>query len=429
MLGLMKPPTILSLLLLLLLSSSLTAALPSPKPFLASTFANRRSHETPNLLLLRGGSLADTNKKSGITRGGADVDKSETWNMSDIQSQDLVYLGIYGIAMAAVFLYCRNFTRSGGLAAKWITDYLPDPYATIIMHGAFFVLGLVVPSVILPPGLRRLLFSPQSVALVGTVFPAYESVRAAVTDGGADDRTWLMYWVIHGIFQYSTDFMDQLALKSQVVFKYWHTFEVLATLWLLLPITDGSTLVYKTVAKPYLVPVVEPIKKYCEGWIATLAITTINASYIWWFSFIFMSLPAMVKRVACLSVGTIFPVAATIMALTTTKDVGKETMKWLTYWPCFGLLNLGMIGVEKFIGSFKGLYVAVLAANLYLMLPMTDGSTLVFREVLVPLFNQRELLLLRDAKSLAADFLKHIPDDRKEEVLAAASEAFAVPKE
>ena len=40
-----------------------------------------------------------------------------------------------------------------------------------------------------------------------------------------------MYWVIQGIFQYSTEFMDQLALKYETVYRYWHTLEVLIILW------------------------------------------------------------------------------------------------------------------------------------------------------------------------------------------------------
>lgn len=131
----------------------------------------------------------------------------------------------------------------------------------------------------------------------------------------------------------------------------------------------------------------------------------------------------MIKRYAVMGVGSIFPIAATVMALTAGKD-SRLVMRWLTYWPCFGLLNLIMIGVEKFVGSFKGLYVMCLAATMYLMLPMFDGSTLIFREVLVPLLGQQELLYLRDARTLAAKFAKTLPADRQEHALKAAARAF-----
>lgn len=417
------------------------AALPKPRTVASSSLLAKRRQRNINYLnhhrsvvnlaaVLRGSSSNishDNNPLAALDlqqRGGdgdGEIDKSGTWSASEIQASDVVYLAVNGALLAAVVLFCRNASRTGGRAPSWITSWIDDPYATLLLHAAFFALGALLPAV-LPSGLTRLFFSPPSVALLGTVFPAVESVRAAVTDSGSDDRTWLIYWVIHGMFQYSTEFVDQLALKYDVVYKYWHTFEVWAVLWLLLPVTDGATLVYKTVAQPYLLPLMRPIKDFTDGWIATLALTAVNASYIWWFCFIFMSLPVAIKRYAVMGVGSIFPVASTIMALASTED--NSEMRWLTYWPCFSLLNLIMIGVEKFVGSFKGLYVMCLAATMYLMLPMFDGSMIIFRKVLVPLLGQHELLLLRDARGLAAEIFKRVPADRLEHARQSAAGAF-----
>ena len=423
---------LLALLPLCICISQADAALPKPRTVALAEHPRRQRNVNHRAIdvaaVLRGGSHNRDNPlaldlQSRFQRGGdnAEIDKSGTWSMSDIQAKDVVYLVIHGVLLASVVLVCRNVARTGGRAPSWITNWIADPYATGAMHVAFFALGALLPA-LLPPGLSRVVFSPPSVAILGTVFPAVESVRAAVTDSGSDDRTWLMYWVIHGIFQYSTEFIDQLALKSNLIYKYWHSFEVLAILWLLLPVTDGATLIYKTVAQPYLVPLVQPVKNFCDGWIATLALTTVNASYIWWFSFIFMSLPVLIKRYAVMGVGSIFPVVSTIMALASTED--NSEMRWLTYWPCFSLLNISMIGVEKFVGSFKGLYVVCLAATLYLMLPMFDGSMIIFRKVLVPLLGQHELLLLRDARGLAAEIFKHVPADRLEQARQKAANAF-----
>ena len=131
----------------------------------------------------------------------------------------------------------------------------------------------------------------------------------------------------------------------------------------------------------------------------------------------------MVKRYAVMGVGSIFPVAATVMSLTAGKE-SKQVMRWLTYWPCFSLLFLIMIGVEKFVGSFKGLYVMCLAATMYLMLPMFDGSTLIFREVLIPILGCQELLYLRDARALAAQFVQKLPAHRQESARREAAKAF-----
>lgn len=242
------------------------------------------------LLSVRGGAnainrqdalLLTTDRGGGIAEATANIDKSGTWSLSDLGAKDYSYVAIHVGFLAAVVALCRSMTRSGSRAPTWITDWVPEPYATGVLHLSFFGLGLLGRS-ILPEGLATMVFSPPSVALLGTVFPAIESVRAAVTDGGNDDRTMLMYWVVHGIFQYSTEFMDQLALKSQFVYKYWHTFEVLAVIWLILPLTDGATLIYNTIAEPYLLPLVMPIKKYCDGWIGKncSAVIVIHTSYL-----------------------------------------------------------------------------------------------------------------------------------------------------
>lgn len=392
---------------------------------------NTNNHAFGIAASLRGGATSSRQDAPQLTslrnlnkRGGAEIDKSGTWSMSDIGPQDFVYVALHVALGASVVFCCRTVARTGGRAPGWITSWVADPYATGFMHLAYFAIGFLLPS-ILPSGLSRVIFSPPSVAILGTVFPAVESVRAAVTESGSDDRTWLMYWVIHGIFQYSTEFIDQLALKYDAIYKYWHTFEVLAVLWLILPVTDGSTLIYKAVAQPYLVPLVQPIKNMADSWISAIALTTINASYIWWFSFIFMTLPVTIKRYAVMGVGSIFPVVSTIIALASTKDTSE--MRWLTYWPCFSLLFLTMIGVEKFVGSFKGLYVMCLAATLYLMLPMFDGSMVIFRKVLVPLLGQHELLLLRDVRGLAAELVKKVPADRQAEALRSAAGVFLPP--
>jgi len=65
-----------------------------------------------------------------------------------------------------------------------------------------------------------------------------------------------------------------------------------------------------------------------------------------------------------------------------------------------------------------------LAATLYLMLPMFDGSMKVFRKVLVPLLGQQELLIIRDAHVLAAELFKKIPVDRQDHARQQAAKAF-----
>ncbi len=76
------------------------------------------------------------------------------------------------------------------------------------------------------------------------------------------------------------------------------------------------------------------------------------------------------------------------------------------------------------MGPFTGLYTITLASTLYLMLPVFDGSVAVFRKILVPLFGQREALILKDARMLAKELAQKLPADRHSAARKAAAAAF-----
>lgn len=46
--------------------------------------------------------------------------------------------------------------------------------------------------------------------------------------------------------------------------------------WLFCPFTDGATLLYHTITKPYIVPRILPLVKRCEGFLTTLILSIIN---------------------------------------------------------------------------------------------------------------------------------------------------------
>jgi TB2/DP1, HVA22 family len=286
----------------------------------------------------------------------------------------VAYTGATLLAVLTVGLV-RKITRSGGHGPLWLTKILPEPYATGALHLGYLLHCLVVLKLI-PVGLRDVVFSPTGVVLLGTLFPVVESIRAAASSTSAADsstttttvllgggnnndpqRTWLQYWIMHGLFSYSTEFIDKLADKYPFVHRHWFAFQFYLFLWLLLPMTDGAMVLYNLITKPYLVPIFKPINKMCEGWLTTLALTLVNASYMWWFSVIFLALPNIIKRLAVMFTGTVFPIIATVMAVatlsTTNQDDigigGGDGMKWLTYWSCFSLLHLAMTTIEKLV--------------------------------------------------------------------------------
>ena len=195
-------------------------------------------------------------------------------------------------------------------------------------------------------------------------------------------------------------------------------------LWLILPFTDGASIIYELFTRPFIVPLVSPLAKIAEGWLTTVAITIVNASHLWYAAFVFLALPTVVKRFAVIATGSAYPVAASIIAVATDDNDGMTNDKWLTYWSCFSILHLAMISTERYVGKVPGLYILCLSATLYLMLPIFDGSTAVFRDILVPIFRQREALILKDAKKLAKNMVQQLPADRHLEVSKAAAAAF-----
>lgn len=206
-----------------------------------------------------------------------------------------------------------------------------------------------------------------------------------------------------------------------------YEFEFLLTLWMLLPFTDGATLIYDIFTEPYISPYAMKLKNYVEGWISFLLVA-VNTSYLWFAWFIFMSFPEEQRRFFVVAMGTIYPVAASVIALTTKKD-GRDDTFWLTYWSCFSLLFLAMDYLENFIGHIRGFYSICMVATIYLFLPMFDGANVVFRRVLVPLSGQYENMLLHDAYLVRKDMEKSIPNKYHDRVFKKAADVFGSSKD
>lgn len=283
------------------------------------------------------------------TRGGGDEleDKFGNWQVSFATLS--AYAGCLALAGVTVGLV-RKIPRSAGRAQPWLTQFIPEPVATAALHVGYLIHTLLVVKV-LPTNFKDVLFSSSGITLLGTLFPVMESIRAATTETSFDDQLWLQYWIVHAAFSYAAEFIDRLAEKSPFLHQHWLPVHFYALLWLILPMTDGAAVVFEFVTKPYIVPIVKPIKEKFEGWLTTLALTLVNASYMWWFGMIFMALPVFLKRLAVIGTGTIFPMLGTIVAVAAPAD--KTNMRWLTYWSCFSLLFLVMSSIEKFVSDSR----------------------------------------------------------------------------
>ena len=334
----------------------------------------------------------------------------------------LSYGGAALLAGMTVYLV-EKLPRSGGQAPAFLSAFgVPEPAAAVLFHLGY-VLHCFLVLAVMPAGLKSAVFSPAGVVLVGTVFPLVESIKAAASTSTASEHDWLQYWILHGCLSVvSQDAGRFLSRFGDGVVNHFYEFQFYSVLWLILPMTDGSAVVNEQVTKKYITPLIQPTVRAAEGWLATLVLGAVNAGHIWFFAGVFTMLPAALKRLAVVGVGTAFPVAATMVAASTGDSAAED--KWLLYWSCFSLVTLVMTLVERTAGAPLGLYTVCLGATLYLMLPMFNGADVIFRNVLVPLAGQREALLLKDAKMLARTMVKQLPASRHGEAGEAVAQAF-----
>lgn len=152
-------------------------------------------------------------------RGGSTIEEGKTWDMNITPAKVLAYSGATALAVFTVLLV-RKIPRSGGHGPSWLKEIFPEPLATAALHIGY-VLHIAIVLKIMPNGLRDVLFSPTGIILLGTVFPVVESIRAAATDTSSDDRIWLQYWIMHGLFSYSTEFVDRLADRYPFIHRHW----------------------------------------------------------------------------------------------------------------------------------------------------------------------------------------------------------------
>ncbi|KAE9023615.1 hypothetical protein PF010_g5041 [Phytophthora fragariae] len=93
------------------------------------------------------------------------------------------------------------------------------------------------------------------VGLVGFIYPAYMSFKAINTPGTGDDTQWLTYWVVYAFFNLTESITD--LVLSWIPFYFF--FKIAFLVWSYHPSTQGSTIIYNSLIKPYVAPHVSQI--------------------------------------------------------------------------------------------------------------------------------------------------------------------------
>jgi len=103
-------------------------------------------------------------------------------------------------------------------------------------------------------------------------------------------------------------------------------FEFFFYLWLLLPWTDGATLIFDFIMAPLVAPVIQPIVQKLDGLINKLIALVMNAAHlsIVWIVFVFLD-PSL-KRTIWILLATVFPLGSSIVSVTTLEG-GDDTVR------------------------------------------------------------------------------------------------------
>jgi len=334
-------------------------------------------------------------------------DSSTTQRFTNMSTSYITYfcIAVLGFACTVFVLRSTNTQRTHG-RVLWY-------------HWAFFV---TIPCLLyLPDYIQNHIFTPLGIALIATIYPVNESLKAVCSLGFAADDTWLQYWVAQVILFYSAlgwAYYQPLA-DTEILYKA----QFFYTLWLVLPYTDGSALIFDGITSFCLGPIVRGVPRALDGafgiWIRIL-INTIHLVAAW---VICLELNSELIPFAVVIISTFYPLLASLASLATTDK--SDTSFWLVYWSFFGFFSLVLIITEAYsFVDIQPFYLVFMLIMMYLMLPLFRGSEHVFRSILVPMYGLDEMLMIHDSHKVKMAVMHRLPQARKKQVLRMIATSF-----
>ena len=107
------------------------------------------------------------------------------------------------------------------------------------------------------------IFSNYITCLVGVTLPAYWSIKAIESPQYDDDKQWLTYWAIYGLFT----LLDQFANIILRIFPFYFIFKIIFLIWCFMPNTMGALFIYNKFVAPYFRKYEDKIDKKIEKFI------------------------------------------------------------------------------------------------------------------------------------------------------------------
>ena len=125
------------------------------------------------------------------------------------------------------------------------------------IKGIFVILGLLLAVIFVCFNI----FDSVITNLVGTVYPAFWTIKSLEQNLIEEQKKWLTYWVVFGFFII-------VDMGSPVIVKFipfYFVLKILFLIWLFMPGSNGCTLVYYLVVKKIFGYYEEKIDSYVEG--------------------------------------------------------------------------------------------------------------------------------------------------------------------
>ena len=107
------------------------------------------------------------------------------------------------------------------------------------------------------------IFSKYITCIVGVVLPAYWSIKVIESPQYDDDKQWLTYWAIYGLFT----LLDQFANIILRIFPFYFIFKIIFLIWCFMPNTMGALFIYNKFVAPYFKKYEDKIDKKIEKFI------------------------------------------------------------------------------------------------------------------------------------------------------------------
>ena len=104
------------------------------------------------------------------------------------------------------------------------------------------------------------IFSQYITCIVGVILPAYWSIKAIESPEFDDDKQWLTYWAIYGLFT----LLDKFANIILRIFPFYVRFKIIFLIWCFMPNTMGALFIYNKFVGPYFKKYEERIDKKIE---------------------------------------------------------------------------------------------------------------------------------------------------------------------